>query len=233
MSLLRFAKRPLRWGSRILLGALAILVLFNMWVVLRSSGRVSSNIASVTPAPVALVLGTSKTLASGGVNIFWRGRMDAAAELYKAGKVRKILVSGDNRSKDYNEPRDMRNALVERGVPASVITLDLAGLRTLDSVIRAHEIYGIDECVIVSDDFHLPRSLWLADRRGLKATGFHGPSLPWEISGKSRGREWLARIKAALDEWVLGTEARHYGDPETLSGQKPAPRGKLPGVTNP
>lgn len=218
MSLLRSAKRPLTWGACLILGTLMMIALFNMWMVVRSSSRVCRNIAAVTPAPVALVLGTSKNLASGGVNAFWRGRMDATAELYKSGKVRKILVSGDNRSMDYNEPRDMRDALVERGVPASVITLDYAGLRTLDSVIRAHEIFGVNECVIVTDDFHLPRSLWLADRRGLKATGFHGPPLAWEISGKSRGREWLARIKAALDEWVLGTAAKHYGEPEILSG---------------
>jgi SanA protein len=73
----------------------------------------------------------------------------------------------------------------------------------------------------VTDDFHLPRSLWLADRRGLKATGFCGPALPWKVSGKARIREWLARINAGLDEWVLGTGAKHYGERETLNGSNP------------
>lgn len=219
----RFFKRLLSWGSLSLLGGLLALVLFNIWVVGRSSARVTSDTASVPKAPVALVMGTSRRLANGSTNAFWKGRMDAAAALYKAGKVSKILVSGDNRSSDYNEPRDMRDGLVQRGVPVGVITLDYAGLRTLDSVIRAHEIFGVTDCVIVTDDFHLPRSLWLADRRGLNATGFCGKSLPWKVSGKARVREWLARINAGLEEWVLGTGAKHYGEREALEGGESPP----------
>jgi SanA protein len=150
------------------------------------------------------------------INAHWKMRMDAAAALWKAGRVKQILVSGDNRTSDYNEPRDMRDGLVERGVPANVIKMDLAGLRTLDSVIRAKEIFGVTRCVIVSDDFHLPRAIWLADRRGMTVTGFRGPALSWELSGKTRIREWLARINAALEEWVLGTGATHYGEKENM-----------------
>lgn len=185
---------------------------FNSWIVLRSHDRVAAVVEAVPVTRVALVLGTSRTLQSGRTNMHWKGRMDAAAALWKAGKVRQILVSGDNRRTNYNEPRDMRDGLVERGVPVEMITLDYAGLRTLDSVIRAQEIFDVQECVIVSDDFHLPRALWLADRRGIRVTGFHGPALSWDLSGKTRVREWLARMNAALEEWVLGTEATHYGE---------------------
>lgn len=136
--------------------------------------------------------------------------------MWKAGRVKRILVSGDNRRADYNEPRDMRDGLVERGVPMAAISLDYAGLRTLDSVIRAREIFGVDQCVIVTDDFHLPRALWLADRRGIRATGFQGEPVPWDLSAKTRVREWMARINAGLEEWVLGTGARHYGVKENL-----------------
>lgn len=214
----RVFKRLMRWVFLSLLGGVMALVLFNVWVVMRSDDRVTSNAANAPGAPVALVMGTSRRLENGQTNLYWKGRMDAAAALYKAGKVRQILVSGDNRSAFYNEPRDMRDGLVQRGVPSGVITLDYAGLRTLDSVIRAHEIFGVTDCVIVTDDFHLPRSLWLADRRGLRATGFCGHPLSWKVSGGTRIREWLARINAGLEEWVLGTGAKHYGAPETLNG---------------
>lgn len=215
----RVLKRLLRWVLLALLGGVLTLVAFNVWLVLRSADRVTvSNAAEAPGAQVALVMGTSKKLEDGRTNLFWKGRMDAAAALYKAGKVRQILVSGDNRSAYYNEPRDMRDGLVQRGVPSEVITLDFAGLRTLDSVIRAHEIFGVTDCVIITDDFHLPRSLWLADRRGLRATGFCGRPLSWKVSAGTRLREWMARINAGLDEWVLGTGAKMYGKPEKLKG---------------
>lgn len=209
----RILKLPAR---RLLLRAFALLAVFavalNVWMVRRARGRTFADPAAAPEAPAALVLGTSKTLANGRVNVHWRGRMDAAAALWKAGKVKHFLVSGDNRRHDYNEPRDMRDGLIERGVPPERITMDFAGLRTLDSVIRAREIFGLERVVIVSDDFHLPRALWLADRRGLEAAGFHGPPLPWSLSGKSRAREWLARLKAAGEEWILRRGARHYGE---------------------
>lgn len=215
-------KRLLRFVALALLAGVLLLIGLNVWIVLRSRSRITGDPAGVPAAPVALVLGTSRNAGpAGGINVHWRARMDAAAALWKAGRVKMILVSGDNRRADYNEPRDMRDGLVERGVPASAITLDYAGLRTLDSVIRAHEIFGVKECVIVSDDFHLPRALWLADRRGMAVTGFQGTPVSWEDSGKTRIREWLARINAALEEWVLGTGARHYGEKQTLTSPNP------------
>ena len=212
----RLIKRLTRWLALAFLAGVLVWTGYNVWMVQRSAARVTSVAAEVPVRPIALVLGTSMTLASGQINVHWRGRMDAAAALYKAGRVERLLVSGDNRRRDYNEPRDMRDGLIERGVPKDAITLDYAGLRTLDSVIRAKEIFGVTECVIVTDDFHLPRALWLADRRGMTVSGFHGPVLSWGLSGKTRVREWLARINAGLEEWVLGTGAKHYGNKEVL-----------------
>ena len=215
----RLIKRLTRWLALVFLAGLLVLTAFNLWMVLRSSDRMTQIAGNVPVRPVALVLGTSMTVASGQINLYWQGRMDAAAALYKAGRVKRILVSGDNRQRDYNEPRDMRDGLIERGVPEGVIILDYAGLRTLDSVIRAKEIFGVTECVIVSDDFHIPRALWLADRRGMTVSGFHGPALPWKSSVKTRVRELLARTNAALEEW---------GIDEWLMPIKSNPAGMLP-----
>ena len=210
----RLIKRLTRWLALAFLAGVLVLTGFNVWMVRRSADRVTETAAGVPVRPIALVLGTSMTLASGQINVHWRGRMDAAAALYKAGRVKRILVSGDNRRRDYNEPRDMRDGLIGRGVPKAAIILDSAGLRTLDSVIRAKEKFGVTECIIVTDDFHLPRAIWLADRRGMTVSGFHGPGLSWESSGKTRVREWLARVNAGLEEWVLGTGAPHHGETE-------------------
>ncbi len=203
--------RHLRW---ILFAAalLAVLVaVINLWMTLRSGDRIHTSASAVPPADVALVLGTGKTTGNGRPNIHFRVRMDAAAALHHAGRVRHFLVSGDNSRPGYNEPEDMKQALIARGVPASAITCDYAGLRTLDSVVRARQIFGVTRCVIVSDDFHLARALWLADLHGITATAFHSEVVSWNRSGKTRVREWLARVNAVADE-ITGREPKFGGE---------------------
>jgi len=176
----------------------------------RCRDRVHTETATVPAGSVALVLGTGKYIGN-YLNGHFRIRMDAAAALYHAGKVKHLLLSGDNSRPDYDEPGDMRAALVERGVPFSAMTCDYAGFRTLDSIVRAREIFGVSECVIISDDFHLARALWLADRHGIRATACHGEIIPWKRSWKSRMREWLARVRAVGDD-LLGTEPKFGGE---------------------
>ena len=196
------------------------LTFVNIWMTLRCEERIKDHTSSVPQTDVALVLGTTK-LISGRPNIHFRLRMDAAASLYKARRVRHLLVSGDNSRPDYNEPEDMKQSLIERGVPAAAITCDYAGFRTLDSIVRAREIFGVTRCVIVSDDFHLARALWLADRHGITATAFHAETVSWKSSGKTRVREWLARAKAVADE-ITGTEPK-FGGPQELIRLPAAP----------
>lgn len=201
--------RYLRWPLLVAGVAVLAVVGVNLWMTTSSSGRIYTEAAKVPVTDVALVLGTSK-LIDGGMNVHFKVRMDAAAELYKAGRVKHFLVSGDNSSRHYNEPQDMKDALVERGVPAAAVTCDYAGFRTLDSVVRARDIFEVKECVIVSDDFHLARALWIADRHGIKATAFYSDAVSWSASGKTRVREWLARVKAVTDE-ITGTEPKFGG----------------------
>jgi SanA protein len=180
--------------------------------VSRTRTRIFIDITRVPRNDVALVLGTSPILRDGVTkNPFFEGRMDAAAELYRAGKVRHLLVSGDNHRQGYDEPTAMQESLVTRGVPESAITRDYAGFRTLDSAARASAVFGLTRATIVTDDFHLARALFLARARGLTAVGFQSRPVPVRWSRKTRARELGSRVKAVLDVYVLGTEPHFHG----------------------
>jgi SanA protein len=207
-----------RWVFRLLVLAAVVVLGINVWMVQRAESRIAYSLDRASSSDVALVLGTGKNTASGRENSHFRVRMDAAAALFKAARIQRILVSGDNSDAYYNEPRDMMAALRDRGVPPQSMSGDYQGLRTFDSIVRAHDVFKLKECVIVSDDFHLPRALWLADRNGLRASGFILERVPWEWSWKSRCREWGARVKAFADEFILGTQPAHpSGNPKTTT----------------
>ncbi len=159
---------------------------------------------------VGLLLGTSKRLRSGAPNPYFYHRIDAAVQLYKAGKVKYILVSGDNGSKYYNEPRDMQQALLARGVPQEAIYLDFAGFRTLDSVIRCKEIFGQSDITIISQGFHNKRAIFISRALGINAVGYNAKDV--KQNTKVAMREILARVKALLDLYILGTQPRFLGE---------------------
>ena len=196
--------------------AVAFLVLAaaacNLWVVFSTSGDVFDEVGEIGLNEVALVLGTSKKVAPTRPNLHFQNRLKAAVKLYKEGKVKHLLVSGDNATIWYNEPQDMKEALLDLGVSKDAITRDFAGFRTLDSIVRAQKVFGLERVTIVSDDFHVPRALFLARSQGLDAIAF--PSeVRLRISWKARSREWLARVKAVLDVYVLRAEPKFLGDP--------------------
>ena len=159
------------------------------------------------------MLGTSKYNRSGNPNQFFRYRIDAAVKLYFNRKVKYLLVSGDNRTLYYNEPRDMRRALLARGVPDSVIILDYAGIRTFDSVIRCNKVFGQSSFTIISQEFHLERALFIAQHFGLNVIGFEAQAVDENRSVSTVIREYFARFKAVLDVFVLGTKPHFLGDP--------------------
>ena len=140
-------------------------------------GRIFNSAESVRTNNVGLVLGTAKKTARGNPNLHFNQRIEAAAALFKSGKVRHLLVSGDNSVKNYDEPTDMREALVAAGVPQEAITCDYAGFRTLDSVVRANSVFGLKKFTIVTEEFHCPRALWIAQQHGLDAAAFAAPDL--------------------------------------------------------
>lgn len=160
---------------------------------------VYADVADVPHHHAALLLGTSAQLRDGRPNRYFWNRIDAAEALLRAGKVDKILVSGDNRHVSYNEPQMMRKALQARGIADSLIVLDYAGFRTLDSVVRAREVFGQDAFVIVSQHFHNERAVFLARRFGIAAVGYDAEDVRSFGGLKTRCRELLARVKVFLD----------------------------------
>lgn len=194
---------------------LAALALANLIVLEIGGPRIKSELEELPRQATGLVLGTSpRSARKGGANPFFEMRMDAAAALYHAGVVKRLLLSGDNRRADYNEPAAMREAMRQRGLPDNALALDYAGFRTLDSVVRARKVFQLEEgVVIITDDFHLPRALFLADQTGLKAVGFAGRPVPWSRSARTRIREWFSRARAILDIYLWNTQPHFLGDP--------------------
>jgi len=186
----------------------------NEWIVCSTSAAVFKEMSELPQNDVALVLGTGKLLrGSGKINPHFRKRVEAAAELYKAGKVKHLLLSGDNHVASYDEPTDMAEALMALNVPPSAMTLDYAGFRTFDSVVRAKKVFGQSKVTIVTDDFHAARSVFLARHEGLDATAFCSAKVSARFSARTRVRELGARVKAALDVYVLNTKPHFLGEP--------------------
>ncbi len=212
----RTLKVKLRWAFALAAAAGAVVIGVNRKVLLDTDSLIYKSVESVPYRRVALVLGTSPRLANGNPNPFFERRMDAAARLYVAGKVDRILVSGDNGSVNYDEPTAMRSALARRGVPESAIRLDYAGFRTLDSIVRANRVFGLSQVTIVTDDFHLPRALYIAQHEGLHAIGFQTKPLPVSVSPRTFVREIGSRTMMFVDLYLLHREPKFLGPRESI-----------------
>lgn len=178
---------------------LAAIVVCNRLIDKNSSGKVFNPSDSIPYNPTGLVLGTTPKLKDGHPNLYFEYRMDAAAALYKAGKVKYLIISGDNHRNDYNEPEEMKKALLARGIPRKALYLDYAGLRTLDSVMRAKEIFGQDSLTVISQRFHNERAIYLADAFGIHAIGYNAKDVSLSKGYKTQIRELLARVKVFID----------------------------------
>jgi SanA protein len=213
--------RFLRLRPRTLLFTFAILAaLFiafaNYLILTQNADRLFTRETDTPTRDVALVLGASPKLSDGRVNLHFESRIAAAASLYHAGKVRHLLVSGDNGRTSYNEPHAMRDALIARGVPAEAITCDYAGFRTLDSVIRAHRIFGAQKLTIVTQRYHNTRALAIARHEGIDAIGFCSANVNLRDSLRTELREVLARAATILDLHILHRGPKFLGRPEPI-----------------
>lgn len=175
--------------------------------------KVFSDIALLPDNHVGLLLGTAKYQPGGGINPYFSNRIDAAVELYKAGKIKYIIASGDNENESYNEPLQMRLSLLERGVPNEVIVLDYAGFRTLDSVVRTAEVFGQKHFTVVSQRFHNERAVYIGTYFGYDVVGYNAADIDPPSGVQTRLREYLARVKAIIDLHIVGRTPRFLGEP--------------------
>ncbi|MBV7435535.1 YdcF family protein [Cardiobacteriaceae bacterium TAE3-ERU3] len=196
-----------------LLALIIIPISAYLWIELQSRDYLYDQTADIPERDVAIVLGTAKYLAGGRTNLFYTSRIKAAAELYHAGKVRYIIVSGANPSRSYNEPAQMKADLIAAGIPAERIQPDYAGLRTLDSILRAEHIFGQTRYTIVSQPFHNARAVYIARHQGHDVVAYNAGDVSLKSSIKTRIREFGARLKALLDLHITDKEAKYYGDP--------------------
>lgn len=181
-------------------------------IVSNSNGRTFDSIEKLQGESVGLLLGTVPRLADGRKNLYFEYRLAATLELYHAGKIKRVLVSGDNSRQGYNEPEEFKIRLVAGGMPAERIHLDFAGLRTLDSIVRARKVFGQTQVLVISQRFHNERALYLADHFDLQAQGFNAQDVGGRAWLRHRAREALARVKVFWDIWT-GVGPRFLGPP--------------------
>lgn len=176
-----------------------------------SNDFTSYYLEEIPKTKTALLLGTSKTLNNGQPNAYFYNRINAAVDLYKSGKIQYLIVSGDNSREDYNEPEDMQLTLMQYGIPEDRIFLDFAGFRTLDSVVRAKEIFGQKKLIIISQKFHNERAVFLARKNGIEAYGYNAKDVNKYAGLKTNTREYLAKAKVYWD-LIFGVEPKFGGE---------------------
>ena len=193
--------------------ALPILLILvsNYTIEKQTENQTFFNVSEIKKNKVGLVLGTSKFLKNGNINLYFKYRIDATVTLYKNNKIDFVLISGDNGNKTYDEPTDFKNELIKNGVPENKIFLDYAGFRTLDSVVRAKEIFNQDNITIISQQFHNERAIYLAKQHGINAIGFNAKDVSGRYGIRVKAREYLARTKVFIDI-LFGVKPKFLGE---------------------
>lgn len=194
----------------IMLGCITLL-LCNYIIISSAKNKTFFNTTTISKNKVGLVLGTSKKLSSGASNPYYTNRIKATIALYNAKKIDFVLVSGDNGSIYYNEPNSFKKDLIKGGIPANKIFLDYAGFRTLDSMVRAKVIFGLDTVTIISQKFHNERAIYIAKKKGLNAIGFNAEDIEGKSGFKVHLREYFARVKVFID-LLFNTQPKFFGD---------------------
>ena len=207
----KLIKNTIKIFLLLFVAGIIFIVWSNFTIKDQAEAYVPSDISKLPTEKVGLLLGTSKTLSNGAPNAYFFNRIDAAAELYHSGKIQNIIVSGDNSRKAYNEPEEMKNELIKAGIPADKIFEDFAGFRTLDSVLRAKEIFGQNSYIIISQKFHNERAVYLARKNGIKAFGYNAKDVNKYAGFKTNAREKLARAKVFWD-FMFGVEPKFGGE---------------------
>lgn len=212
MHFLNKYKKILFLNIALVLLSIIVIIICNKWITKTTQQQLYSDVDLIPKRKVGLVLGASKTTSNGRDNLYFKFRIMAAYQLFKAEKIHYLLLSGDNHIKEYDEPTDMKEALLALGIPDSCIILDYAGFRTLDSVVRCKEVFGEDSITIISQKFHNERALFISNKNNINAIGFNAQEVNKNYSFKTRVREYFARVKCVIDIYLLYTSPKFLGD---------------------
>ena len=181
-------------------------------ITAEGEGKIFDTADTIPTNKVGLLLGTSRRAVGGRINLFYKARLDSAVELFRKGKINAILVSGDNSTRYYSEPQDMKEDLIKLGIPEDKIYLDYAGFRTLDSIVRAEKIFGLKKYTIITQKFHCERALYIAHKKGQDPICFRASDVNGVFGRKVIAREKLARVKAWLDLNILHKQPKFLGE---------------------
>jgi SanA protein len=207
------------------LGVFTLFVLLaNRWVINSTDDYLYTSPVLLPKNDVGIVLGTSSYTREGEPNPQFQGRVLAAIQLYKMGKIKHIIVSGANPDSTYNEPRRMWQELTKAGIPAKDITMDFAGLRTLDSMARAQRVFGLERVTVITQRYHAYRAVFLGKKFGIRVAAFVAPFGAGRDYGRRNPvREIFARAWAVLDVVILRTQPKFLGQREPIDLQKEIP----------
>jgi len=205
-------KKIIKWSFYLFLTIIILILLSNYWIINSTKAQLYSDVEKIPATDVALLLGASKKTKRGNDNLFFKYRVEAAAKLYKAGKIKHIIVSGDNHIKEYDEATDMCDALIIEGVPDSCITQDYAGFRTFDSMVRCLKVFKQKNITVISQKFHNQRAVFIGNYYKMNVVAFNAKDVPSQYSFKTKLREYVAKFKAVLDLYLLKKEPKFLGE---------------------
>lgn len=214
----RIRKLRFWWWRSLLLLCVAglLLITANAVYVLKQAGRTHHPESTCPSAQVGIVFGTSQYLRSGLENPHFHGRVELGARLFMEGQVSHLLLSGDHRTPFYNEPLRMQEALLQRGVPAEAMTLDSAGLSTFDTLKRASRVYLLEKPLLITQDYHLPRALFIAEYFGLDAQGCIASGPGWSSMKRLWLRELAARLRSIGDLYIWQRQPDQMDEPRPI-----------------
>lgn len=211
----RRLRQTLAVGALVAATAGLLLLAADQWVRAATRKFVYREVSQVPERPVGIVFGA--LVVGDRLSPVLRARVQAGVDLYHAGKVRKLLMTGDNGRPDYDEVTAMKKYAVEHGVPARDVVRDFAGFRTFDSCYRARDVFQVNGAILVTQAFHLPRAVFTARKLGVDAVGYVAPdNVPEPIVRGWTRRELFARTTAVLDLYVFHRQPRFLGHREPL-----------------
>ncbi|QXP59930.1 vancomycin high temperature exclusion protein [Olleya sp. HaHaR_3_96] len=204
-------KKQITRGIKLAILLLLAVLLANFHITYNAEGKLYSTIHTIPKNRVGLILGAGKYVGhSNHVNLYYKYRLEAAFLLYQNKKIEYLLISGDNSTVDYDEPSTFKQDLMQLGVPEDKIILDYAGFRTLDSVVRAKKIFGLNSFTIISQQFHNERAIYLAENNDLNVIAFNAKAIKGRYGLRTKVREYLARTKAIIDV-VINKQPKFLG----------------------